>query len=277
MKEGIKQGYKFIMMCGYNFDRGKDLFKDYVYNLYHTKSTTTNPVERNIAKLMLNSLYGRFGMKEIHGTIQLLSDKEYNQKIDKEFNHTVLSELDTGYKLVKCGDKIDERLRKLIKYLEEDSLETIQSKSMKGFNKNRGVPSAVQIAASISAYAKIFINEFKNMKDNECIYSDTDSAVLTHKLPDHFVGNEIGKMKLEHTIKDGVSARKKLYALINDKDDLIIKASGADKKKITFKDIIKISKGQDVETYRKSFRTSWNKLNVSIELVKIQLKGQNKK
>jgi hypothetical protein len=35
---------------------------------------------------------------------------------------------------------------------------------LKDFNKSRGVPSAVQIAASISAYAKILINEFKNLE-----------------------------------------------------------------------------------------------------------------
>jgi len=63
-------------------------------------------------------------------------------------------------------------------------------------------------------------------------------------------------MKLEHTIKDGVFARKKLYAFFNDENKLIIKASGADKKKLTFNDILNISQGQDVETYRKIFRTS---------------------
>jgi len=228
------------MMCGYNFEKGKDLFKDYVYNLYHIKINSTNHVEKNICKLILNSLYGRFGMKEIEGTIKIITDKEYNDKINKQFHHTVLSELDYGHKLVKYGDKINENLRKLIKYLEDDSLEYIQSKSMKGFNKNRGIPSAVQISAFISAYAKIFINEFKNIENNECIYSDTDSVVLTHKLQDHFVSNEIGKMKLEHKIKDGVFSRKKLYAIINDKDKLIIKASGADNNKLTFDDILNL-------------------------------------
>jgi len=42
---------------------------------------------------------------------------------------------------------------------------------MKGFNKIEVFPSAVQISAFISAYAKIFINEFKNIENNECIYS----------------------------------------------------------------------------------------------------------
>lgn len=40
------------------------LFKDYIDKWYHIKETTTNPVERSLAKLMLNSLYGKFGMND---------------------------------------------------------------------------------------------------------------------------------------------------------------------------------------------------------------------
>jgi len=61
---------------------------------------------------MLNSLYGRFNIKEIESTIKIITDKEYNDKINKQFHHTVLSELDYGHKLVKYGDKINENLRK---------------------------------------------------------------------------------------------------------------------------------------------------------------------
>jgi DNA polymerase type B, organellar and viral len=223
------------MICGYKFNRGKDLFKDYVFELYNMKSSTSNPVERNIAKLMLNSLYGRFGMKDITGRIQIMSESDYKNNIDKVFNNTILSELHSGDKVVKYTDKLDEKIRKLIKYQEKDSLENMKEISMKLFNKNRGAPSAVQISAAISAYSKNFINEYKNMENIECYYSDTDSVVLSDKLQNHFVGKEIGKMKLEHIIKEGVFARKKLYGFFNDQDKLIIKASGVDKKKLTWR------------------------------------------
>lgn len=42
----------------------KYVFKDYIDRWYHLKETTTNPVEKQLAKLMLNSLYGKFGMND---------------------------------------------------------------------------------------------------------------------------------------------------------------------------------------------------------------------
>jgi hypothetical protein len=260
MKMGIKQGYTFELICSYKFERGKDVFKAYVEDLYNIKRNSTNPVERNIAKLMLNSLYGRFGMKDIKSTIKIINNREHEMKINKYYNYSILSELKNGSKLIKYTGRIDERIRKLIKYLEDDSLNNLKQDNslneLKGFNKSRGVPSAVQIAAFISANAKISINEFKNIEGNNCIYSDTDSVVLEKELSNNYIGNEIGQMKLEQKIKSGVFARKKLYAIINENDKLIIKASGADKNKLTYQDILNISKGESIVTYKKCFRTS---------------------
>ncbi|KIM70994.1 hypothetical protein PILCRDRAFT_38676, partial [Piloderma croceum F 1598] len=82
-------------------------------------------------------------------------------------------------------------------------------------------------SATIAAFAKLSINKFKNLNNNPCIYSDTDSVILEKELSDIFVGKEIGNMKLEHKIKQGVFPRKKLYAIIDNNDKVIIKAAGA--------------------------------------------------
>ena len=42
----------------------------------------------------------------------------------------------------------------------------------------------VGIASAISGYSRIIINKFKNIEDNECYYSDTDSVLLKNPLPD---------------------------------------------------------------------------------------------
>lgn len=152
-------------MCGYKLSRGKDVFKAFVEELFNIKRFSTNEVERNSAKLMLNSVYGRFGMKEIISQIKVIKAKDYNEKMNKKMNHVVLTELANGDKLVKYSGKIDERLRKLIKYLEDESYKELkENKPMMNWNKVRGTLSAVQIAATISAYAKISINEYKILK-----------------------------------------------------------------------------------------------------------------
>ena len=92
--------------------------------------------------------------------------------------------------------------------------------------------SSIQIAAAISAYARMSINKFKNLPNNPCIYSDTDSVVLKYKLDDMYVGNNLGQFKLEHEIKKGIFIRNKLYIIQNTNDDYIIKASGVDGTKL---------------------------------------------
>jgi hypothetical protein len=89
------------MLCGYKFERGKDVFKDFVEELFNIKRFSTNEVERNTAKLMLNSVFGRFGMKEITSQIKVIKAKDYNEKMNKKMNHVVLTELSNGDKLVK--------------------------------------------------------------------------------------------------------------------------------------------------------------------------------
>lgn len=62
MYNAERYGYKFVIKSGYLFNRG-NIFKDYINKIYEIKKTT-NPSDPMylISKLLLNSLYGRFGM-----------------------------------------------------------------------------------------------------------------------------------------------------------------------------------------------------------------------
>jgi hypothetical protein len=64
--------------------------------------------------------------------------------------------------------------------------------------------------------------------------SDTDSAVLTKPLPSNLVGTDIGQMKLEQEIKQGIFIRKKLYGLINSDNQERIVSSGIDSSKLNY-------------------------------------------
>lgn len=62
IKNAMIFGYKFKILRGYTFD-SEIIFKEYVDNIYSLKSSASpgDPIYI-ISKLLLNSLYGRFGM-----------------------------------------------------------------------------------------------------------------------------------------------------------------------------------------------------------------------
>lgn len=51
---------------GYSFMASKNLFKDYIMPLYDLKSQLPKGAERELIKILINSLYGKFAMKTYH-------------------------------------------------------------------------------------------------------------------------------------------------------------------------------------------------------------------
>jgi hypothetical protein len=63
MKNAMKYGYIFEVIRGYKYRTG-DIFSGYVNKLYNMRKEYDKSHPMNfIAKLLLNSLYGKFGMK----------------------------------------------------------------------------------------------------------------------------------------------------------------------------------------------------------------------
>ena len=63
MDNAIKFKYQFEILKGYQFEKG-DIFSSYVNKLYDLRLEYETGTPMNlVAKLLLNSLYGKFGMK----------------------------------------------------------------------------------------------------------------------------------------------------------------------------------------------------------------------
>jgi len=75
----------------------------------------------------------------------------------------------------------------------------------------------VAIAAAVTSYSRILINQYKLQALNlglELYYSDTDSLVLNGSLPSEVCDSAaLGKLKLEHTFKEGIFAMPKVNYL----------------------------------------------------------------
>jgi hypothetical protein len=240
------------------FKRGKDLFTGYVNDHYEVKKNSRDPIQRSIAKLFLNALYGRMGMKDLDSNHEIV-DRAEAEFLDKNTNVSILSELTENKYFVKYKGKISDSIRKLYKI---DPLVPVVDKMIKlnkselkksGLNKGKSVPSAVHIAAAISSYARIIINEYKNIPGNPCIMSDTDSAVLPYPLPDHLIGNGLGQMKLVNKINKGIFIRKKLYCILDFNNYETIKASGIDSSHLNYDLFLKLLNGESLTIERTNF------------------------
>lgn len=263
IKYALKYGYKINIEYCYQFKRGKDLFKNYILDHYEIKSSTNDPVQYSIAKLFLNSLYGRMGMKEIESTMKIV-DKKEAETLDKNTNVSVMYKLTENKFLVKYSGQINDNIRKLYKtdpLISHDMGNTINYNKNRlrksGLNKKIGVPSAVHIASAISSYARMIINDYKNIPGNPCIMSDTDSAVLPYPLPNKLLGGGLGQMKLEHEIVEGIFIRKKLYCILNTNNKITIRSSGVDSLRLDYNSFIKLLKGESLTIEKKTFNVEW--------------------
>jgi len=260
IKEAIKYGYTFEPEYSYVFNRGAGVFKDFVLEHYKDKATATDALKRNTAKLKLNSLYGRFGMKEVESHMRIVNSKEL-AKINNEFNIETISHISKDKFLLKYTERLPETLRNFMKELEKD---IVNESKIKDLIKERGVPSAIQIASAIAGYSSASMFKFLNIPGNPCLYSDTDSVVLKDKLEDIYIGKNIGQMKLEYNINKAIYLGKKVYAVDRTDGEIIKKAVGMNSKQLSMQDYINFIKGIPLTTTNTTFKIDWSNLNIRI-------------
>jgi hypothetical protein len=175
---------------------------DFLYNL-RLKYNKSDPMNF-IGKILLNSLYGRFGMDD-NFTEAFVIKNDYYHDFENKFLNNILSIEDLGdYKLVIISS-------------DENKIE-----------ETEGVHNvSIATAAAITAYARIHMSQFKNNPKINLYYSDTDSIYTDSDLDEYLIdGKILGKLKLEHICKKAIFLTPKVYCLITDSDEFIFKIKG---------------------------------------------------
>ena len=165
------------------------MFGKFVDKFYKIKSTAIDSVSKNIAKLILNSTYKKFGQRDHDYNIKLVN-RDSVERLTKTYHYNYFTELSDDLFIIRTGPKVNNKLRKL--YTKQYRLELEDNLDYK-ICKNKGLQSAVQISALISAYVRASINPLKNLQDNLAIASNTDSLILGKPLSDDLIGTELGK------------------------------------------------------------------------------------
>nr|WUR10578.1 DNA polymerase [Elmerina hispida] len=220
-----KNGYKVDIISGYLFNKF-DIFSEFIDELYKIKEAhDKNDPWYAIAKLLMNSLYGRFGMDPNFENHSFIEDLDLDKFLNK-FDVLDIKSLDNNILLISYIDKEDI----------EKSLFSDQTFS--GF-KSKNV--SISIASAITAYARIFMSKFKNDPNIKIYYTDTDSLYIDKPLEEKFIGKKLGQFKLEHVFNKFVALAPKVYGGITEDGLEITKVKGL-KNKVQFKDLVELLK-----------------------------------
>jgi hypothetical protein len=228
MDNAVNYGYQFEILNGYQFEKG-NIFKDYVLKMYNLRLQydKTHPMNL-IAKLLMNSLYGKFGMK-----LESTEIITYDTSTDDGYN-----ELHKDIKLY--GEAINDyvNIDKVFYLIIRKS--SIPLKYDEDLDLYHGQDINIAIASTITASARVHKSYFKNNPDFRLYYSDTDSVVTDKPISDFMVGSKLGQMKLEHNIEKAVFLAPKVYGLVDVDGNETIKVKGVTQEvasKITFTDL----------------------------------------
>lgn len=174
-----------------------------------------------IAKLLMNSLYGRFGMDPTNEVTLVVTHEESEKIISSKTCVDITPLLDSDNVIVKY--------------------ETLPEEDSEFANVS------VPISAAISAYSRIKMSHFLVKYAESMHYIDTDGIKLDREIdPSEIHNSDLGYMKQEETFKEAIFALPKVYGGILEKPNKkgkmeIVKVKGV-KDPICFKDLKKILK-----------------------------------
>ena len=211
MDNAAKYGYTFQIIKGYQFEKGF-IFKEYVTKMFELRLQYSKSHPMNlIAKLLLNSLYGKFGMRVESTKVEIFNLNSESGKL------ALKSLLDTAPNSVKDFIEFDSNRYLFVRDVIADV-----------FNEDsyHGTDVNIAIASTITAGARIFMSAFKNNSLYNLYYSDTDSIVIDRLLNPRLVGTALGQLKLEHVISKAVFLAPKVYGFITKNGEEVIKVKG---------------------------------------------------
>jgi len=186
IRYAILKGYKVKPLYVQLWSRGYlPKIKEFVDEFYKLKKEHKGDIMGDLAKIILNSLYGKFGQ---------------NQKGDE------IISIDELYDLTNKNPNIN------YSYVFNENYVQIKIK-----NINKSKSSYYNIASYITSWARVILLskiDYVIKKGGKIFYMDTDSIFTDIKIDDNsFIGNELGKMKLEKEGKEITITGSKTYII----------------------------------------------------------------
>lgn len=213
---------KIFSGLSYNSERIFVSFINYFYNQKLFNRLIFNKSYSFLSKLILNSCYGRFALKNSISETFLLPRKNNN----KIFNLEIIGELTEKCTNSSVFCNFNYNKNNLINLYKMNSVyegyfipNELISLNNKFLKKISTAVIAPQISSAITAYARILMYKLKFFcVDNSlgCLYTDTDSIVVDGVFNLNYISvMELGKLKVEYSLFTGYFLAPKMYYIYN--------------------------------------------------------------
>lgn len=215
LKKALELNYEIT--CVYEthvYVKRNDLFKSYVEKLFELKnrfSLEKKIGKKSIVKMLLNSLWGKFGQKDINKKDEFLDRKKF-------FN-------------ILNNDKID------VIDFEEMTSDCIFIQYKDGETDNLHLNNSnPAIASYTSSQARLKLYDAMQKLGTKVLYHDTDSLIYKGDKALIPESTEIGCWELETELKEFVSIGAKSYAYKDINDKIHVKSKGFNVEWVKFDD-----------------------------------------
>lgn len=237
-------GYTVLPISGYFFDKIESPLSNFVSSLFDRRLEARKEGNEALAyvyKILMNSLYGRFGINPKSTITEVCDEGRYKHLI----RHSELI----------FGDMLSDN----------NYIVSYHSNTEMGSDYwNPPKYSAVQLAAAITASARIHM--YKYISRDDCYYTDTDSVVLGQPLPEEVISSSVlGKFKLEDNVMKGYFLAPKCYFYIAKDSTNVLKYKGPAKSQVSpewFESQFADPSRTEVVPVEANFRIDWHTLNI---------------
>lgn len=204
----------------------KIIFKEYVDDIYNYRIKSKNEAENLLFKLILNSLYGRFGMKLDFLHTLILSEKELNILEDNKIKiKSYITNEFEDYVMIN----IESNKNTLSKFIKNKEVDKIIKTPLKKISRLR---VSIQISAAITAYSRIkLLKNIYDIGENNIYYCDTDSIFTDKKIDNKLISEKIGDFKIEHEKSECIFISPKTYIIKNKSEKIKFKGLPLEEKK----------------------------------------------
>jgi hypothetical protein len=282
IKYALSLGYTFEYFDYYKFEKAS-IFDKYVNDMYKKRiAFKEKPAISTVYKLLLNSLYGRFGMTSSEFKNILIKDTVDDRKklsdIALLYDWSIVATFDNNSKLIRynyiaCPNRwyALTNLNKIDKTYREE-------KTYESFCRSSHINTAVHIASAITAYARIYMHKLKIKYADNLYYSDTDSLITDIELDKNLISDtQMGLLKEEHKITKAIFIAPKLYYMELE-DKTIIKAKGISPDLLTYDDFLKLYNNECIEVSTVvKFLRNLQKYTISTKEIDLSISGSLKK